>query len=189
MDVTELARLDRLTPALTAATGDERWREATAELISGGKSNLTFVITSAAGQMILRRPPTGDLLPSAHDMMREALVQQALAPTDVPVPRIVLADPGELIGTPCYVMERVPGHIIRDTLPPDYAITAADRTAMAHAFIDTLVALHSVDFERVGLGDYGPAYAVRPIGPSAPRYIWGLTAEVSRTRRFPMPFI
>ncbi|WP_240938027.1 phosphotransferase family protein [Nocardioides sp. JQ2195] len=157
--VDDLVRLDRLGPALAHATGDDAWLQATAELISGGKSNLTFTLTSAAGEFILRRPPTGDLLPSAHDMGREARVQSALAGTDVPVARIVLHDEGELIGIGCYVMEKVPGHVIRGVLPAGFAATHPEREQMAFAFVDTLAALHAVDHEAVGLGDYG-----RPAG-------------------------
>jgi aminoglycoside phosphotransferase (APT) family kinase protein len=154
-DPQELAGIDRLAPVLADRLGDERWLDAHAELISGGKSNLTFLVRSDAGDVVLRRPPTGTLLPSAHDMVREARVQRALADTDVPVARIVLADEGELIGIQCYVMERVPGHVIRGELPPSYAGTAAERTALAHAFADTLAHLHAVEFDAVGLGDYG----------------------------------
>lgn len=155
----ELVRLDRLTPALVKATTDDRWRETTAELISGGKSNLTFLLSSSAGELILRRPPTGELLASAHDMMREARVQAALANTEVPVASIVLVDDGNLIGIPCYVMRRVPGHVVRDRLPRGYAGAHDDRRGMAQAYVDTLVRLHGVDFDAVGLGDYG-----RPAG-------------------------
>src|SRR4029078_8127366 len=86
-----------------------RWRDPAVELTRGGKSNLTFWVRSAAGELVLRRPPSGTLLPSAHDMVREARIQTALARSDVPVPRIVLVDDGDLIGASCYVMERVTG--------------------------------------------------------------------------------
>ncbi|MCD6638670.1 MAG: phosphotransferase family protein [Nocardioides sp.] len=158
-NVRDLVRLDRLGPRLAEVTGEEAWRDSRAELISGGKSNLTFTLTSAAGELVLRRPPTGDLLPSAHDMGREARVQRSLAGTDVPAAPIVLYDDGELIGIQCYVMEKVPGHVIRGELPDGYATTAAERTRMALAFVDTLAALHAVDPGAVGLGDYG-----RPAG-------------------------
>lgn len=118
----DLVRLDRLAPALVAATGD-RWSAPEVELIAGGKSNLTFVLRSDAGELILRRPPTGELLPSAHDMGREARVQRGLESTGVPVAKIVLADEGDLIGIRSYVMEKVSGHIIRGELPPGYAET------------------------------------------------------------------
>ncbi len=117
---------------------------------SGGKSNLTFTLASDAGELVLRRPPTGNLLPSAHDMGREARVQSCLAATDVPVAPIVLHDEGDLIGTPCYVMEKVPGHVIRGELPAGYAVTEAQREEMALAFVDTLAALHAVDPHAVG---------------------------------------
>ncbi len=151
----DLVRLDRLGPALVAATGERAWLSPEAELISGGKSNLTFVLRSAAGELILRRPPTGPLLPSAHDMVREARVQASLAPTDVPVAEIVLADAGELIGIQCYVMAKVPGHVVRGELPAGYADTEEQRRALSFAFADTLAALHAVDPGAVGLADYG----------------------------------
>ncbi|WP_185995910.1 phosphotransferase family protein [Nocardioides campestrisoli] len=153
----ELVRPDRLGPALVETTGDERWAQVRAQLISGGKSNLTFMLSSPAGEMVLRRPPTGELLPSAHDMLREARIQSALADTPVPTARIVLADPGDLIGIQCYVMERVPGHIVRDRLPDGYATTEAERRALGLGFIDILAAIHDVDPEAVGLSDYGRA--------------------------------
>lgn len=99
-----LPRVRRVGPAdaarrrLVEATGDDRWRDPAVELIRGGKSNLTFWVRSDAGELVLRRPPSGNLLPSAHDMVREARIQTALARSDVPVPRIVLVDDGDLIG-------------------------------------------------------------------------------------------
>lgn len=152
----DLVRPDRLGPVLAERLGDDAWRELDVRLISGGKSNLTFELTSTAGSVILRRPPTGHLLPSAHDMAREARIQTALASTAVPVPDILLVDDiGDLLGVPCYVMRAVPGYVIRDALPPGYADDAADRQAMADALIDTLAALHAVDPAAVGLGDLG----------------------------------
>jgi aminoglycoside phosphotransferase (APT) family kinase protein len=112
-----LIRPDLLGPALARALRDARWERPQASLVSGGKSNLTFVLTSDAGAVVLRRPPDGPLLPRAHDMAREARVQRALAATPVPMPAILLEDAGELIGVPFYVMEKVDGYVIRDTLP------------------------------------------------------------------------
>ena len=153
--VTDLLALDQLAPELAHVMGDTRWLDVQADLISGGKSNLTFTLTSPAGELILRRPPTGSLLPSAHDMGREARVQRALATTDVPVAHVVLYDRGRLLGVPCYVMQRVRGHVVRSELPTAYAETRAERQALAYTFVDTLAALHTVDPELVGLGDYG----------------------------------
>jgi len=152
----DLVRPDRLGPVLADATGDGRWRSLDATLIAGGKSNLTFELTSAAGALILRRPPSGELLPSAHDMGREARIQRALEATSVPVPKIVLAEPdADLLGVPFYVMEKVPGHIIRDELPDGYAQTPAEKLALTDALVDVLADLHAVDPEAIGLGDYG----------------------------------
>ena len=151
----ELVPWDRLGPALAAATGDERWLEGRAELIAGGKSNLTFRLLSDAGELVLRRPPTGELLPSAHDMAREARVQRALAPTAVPTAGVVLADDGDLLGLPCYVMAKAAGHVVRGDLPPGYAGDPAERRAIAAVFADTLAALHALDPASVGLADYG----------------------------------
>jgi len=150
-----LVRIDRVGPAIAAATGIGDWTNLSAELVSGGKSNLTFELVSAAGSLILRRPPSGELLPSAHDMGREARIQRALAPTPVPVAPIVLEDGGDLIGVPFYVMEKMPGHVIRGELPDGYATTPKERRLLTYTFVDTLAALHAVDPDEVGLGDYG----------------------------------
>ena len=152
----DLLRPDLVGPRLAEATGDESWKDFSAELIAGGKSNLTFTLRSDAGEVILRRPPTGKLLPSAHDMGREARIQLGLGGTDVPVAKVLLNETtGEDLGVPYYVMEKVVGHVIRDTLPPGFAEDDDDKAAMADAQIDALVALHSVDQEAVGLGDLG----------------------------------
>ncbi|MHA3704549.1 phosphotransferase family protein [Jatrophihabitans sp. YIM 134969] len=155
---------------LVAATGDARWAHPTATLLSGGKSNLTYALDSPAGTLVLRRPPSGDLLPTAHDMAREARVQRALAPTPVPVPRIVAVDDGEAFGVPFYVMERVAGHVVRGELPPGALTEPADRHRLGLRLADLLADLHAVDPEAVGLGDFG-----RPTG--------FLDRQVSRWRR------
>ena len=154
-----LTRLDLVGPALARALADPGWERLEASLVSGGKSNLTFELTSDAGEAVLRRPPDGPLLPRAHDMGREARVQRALAATPVPVPAILLQDAGELIGVPFYVMEKVDGYVIRDTLPAGWAETAQDRQAIADVLVDTLADLHAVDPDEVGLSGFG-----RPAG-------------------------
>lgn len=153
--VLELLPTHVLAPALVDVTGDALWAGTRAKLINGGKSNLTFSLSSPAGELILRRPPTGALLPSAHDMAREARVQAALADTSVPTARILWVDQGELLGFPFYVMEKVRGHVVRGDLPPGYATSADQRHAIGEAFVDTLALLHGVDYQAVGLRDYG----------------------------------
>lgn len=153
----ELVRPDRLGPALAEAMSDDAWRGFSAQLIAGGKSNLTFELSCPAGELILRRPPSGKLLPSAHDMGREARVQLALATTDVPVPGIVLSDEGDLLGVPCYVMRKIGGLIIRDEFPDGYADTDEQKQQVAGALVDTQSRLHLIDPSSVGLADFGKA--------------------------------
>jgi aminoglycoside phosphotransferase (APT) family kinase protein len=177
-----LIRPDLVGPALARALADPRWEHLEAELVPGGKSNLTFVLTSDAGTAVLRRPPSGPLLPRAHDMAREARIQRALAATSVPVPAILLEEgTGELIGAPFYVMEKVDGYVIRDALPDGYAESAQDRHKIADVLVDTLADLHAVDPVEVGLGDLG-----RPTG-YAERVVrrWSDQWERSKSRDVP----
>jgi len=153
-----LTRPDLVGPALARALGDPGWERLEASLVSGGKSNLTFELTSDAGQAVLRRPPDGPLLPRAHDMGREARVQRALAGTAVPVAAILFEDAGDLIGVPFYVMEKVDGYVIR-TLPAGWAESPGDRQAIADVLVDTLADLHAIDPDEIGLSGFG-----RPAG-------------------------
>lgn len=141
---------------LAAITGDEGWRRARARLIAGGKSNLTYEISSPAGSVIARRPPTGDLLPTAHDMAREARVQTALAGTPIPVPGVLHVDEqGADIGAPYYLMAKVPGIVVRDGFPDGFAALPRERREISDTLVDTLGALHQLDPEAVGLGGFG----------------------------------
>ena len=147
-------------PLLATHLHDPRWTDCDVALIAGGKSNLTYRVASDAGEVILRRPPLGNILPTAHDMTREYRVLKALGPTGVPVPRtLFLGDEESGLGAPFYVMERVLGHICRNALPPGYAETPADRRAIGMALVDVLADLHTVDPAEVGLADFG-----RPAG-------------------------
>jgi aminoglycoside phosphotransferase (APT) family kinase protein len=151
-----LIRPDLVGPALARALADPGWERFDAELVAGGKSNLTFILTSEAGTAVLRRPPSGPLLPRAHDMAREARIQRALAGTSVPVPAILFQEStGDLIGVPFYVMEKVDGYVVRNALPDGYAQSAQDRREIADVLIDTLADLHAVAPAEVGLADLG----------------------------------
>ena len=176
-----LTRLDLVGPALARAMKNPGWERLEASLVSGGKSNLTFELTSDAGEAVLRRPPDGPLLPRAHDMAREARVQRALAGTPVPVAAILLEDTGELIGVPFYVMEKVDGYVVRDTLPAGWAESAQDRHAIADVLVDTLADLHAVDPAEVGLSGFG-----RPSGLGERQVRrWGDQWERSKSRDVP----
>lgn len=156
MDVAGLVRPDRLGPELAQVTGDQRWLSLHASLVSGGKSNLTFEVTSEAGTVILRRPPTGELLSSAHDMSREVRIQRALASTSVPVPKIILLhENDDLLGVPFYVMQKIPGLVIRNEMPEGYASSPQEKLALCDALVDVLADLHAIEPDAIGLGDYG----------------------------------
>jgi aminoglycoside phosphotransferase (APT) family kinase protein len=147
-------------PLLAEALHDARWLEPDVALIAGGKSNLTYRIACDAGEVILRRPPLGHILPTAHDMVREHRVLTALEPTPVPVPRtLFLGDGDSALGAPFYVMERVVGHICRNALPSGYGDTPEQRRAIGEALVDVLADLHRVDPAAIGLAEFG-----RPAG-------------------------
>jgi aminoglycoside phosphotransferase (APT) family kinase protein len=159
-DISTGADPEFVGPHLATVLHDIRWLDCDVALIAGGKSNLTYRVLCDAGEVVLRRPPLGNLLPTAHDMVREYRVQAALEHTGVPVPRMLdLAGPDSVLGTQFYVMDRVLGHVCRNALPPGYAETAPERAAVGDALIETLATLHTVDPAAVGLSDFG-----RPAG-------------------------
>jgi aminoglycoside phosphotransferase (APT) family kinase protein len=127
------------------------------ERISGGHSNLTYRVTDAAGRRwALRRPPLGRRLGSAHDMAREHRVVAALGPTAVPVAPVVgLCEDETVNGAPFYAMEFVEGPILRGLAEAEAFPEEADRRAIGERVADTLVAIHAVDPDAVGLGDLG----------------------------------
>jgi aminoglycoside phosphotransferase (APT) family kinase protein len=127
------------------------------ERISGGHSNLTYgVRDSNGGRWALRRPPLGKRLGSAHDMGREHKVVSALGPTEVPVAPVVgLCGDESVNGAPFYVMEFVEGPILRGVAEAEAFPDEADRRAIGERVADTLVAIHTVDPDAVGLGDLG----------------------------------
>lgn len=120
----------------------------------GGASNPTFLLTSDSGRhYVLRKKPPGQLLSSAHQVDREYRAMKALE-GHIPVPRMrALCEDPEVIGTSFYVMDYLEGRIFRDATLPDQ--TPAERAAIYDDLNATLAKLHGVDFEAVGLGDYG----------------------------------
>lgn len=124
----------------------------------GGASNPTFMLSTDAGDYVLRKKPPGQLLASAHQVDREYRVMAALRDTDVPVPVMrALCDDPDVIGTSFYVMDYLEGRIFRDATLP--GLTPTERSAIYDQLNATLAALHSVDHRAVGLEDYG-----RPTG-------------------------
>ena len=145
---------DWLSAALSATGGDISGA-LSFDQIAGGRSNLTFRVTDEAGQQwALRRPPTGNVLESAHDMGREHDVMSALAPTAVPVPEMIgLCSDPSVNGAPFYVMEWVDGTVVRGKAHAE-KFDIATRRAMSISTIENLVKIHQVDIDDVGLGDF-----------------------------------
>jgi len=124
------------------------------EQFKGGQSNPTFLLTAGGHRYVLRRKPPGNLLPSAHAVDREYRVIRALAGTEVPVARAhVLCEDPAVIGTAFYLMDYVEGRVLWDPALP--GMTAAQRRAHYDELNRVIAALHNVDPDAVGLGDYG----------------------------------
>jgi aminoglycoside phosphotransferase (APT) family kinase protein len=153
----------------------------TGELLSGGRSNLTYAVSDGAQTRIVRRPPLGHVLATAHDMAREYRVMTALADSGVPVPKTyALCEDPEVIGAPFYVMENVAGNIYRTA--KSAADLGLDRlTAVASHLGEVLGRLHSIDPATVGLADFG-----RPEGFLGRQLVrWGKQLDASRSRELP----
>lgn len=141
---------------LATRLGDPEWHRCDLSPIGAGRSNLTYRVTSAAGAVVLRRPPVGDIAATAHDMGRERRVMSALAGTAVPVPRVLaFSDGGPPVGAPCFVMELVDGIVPLGELPAGWATAPADRRRLGETLVEVLADLHTVDPAAVGLGDFG----------------------------------
>jgi aminoglycoside phosphotransferase (APT) family kinase protein len=173
------ARVARwLSDVLGEPIAERGW---SAEVISGGLSNVTYRLRCSGQQLVLRRPPLGPALPRAHDMQREYRVISALRSTAVPVPETIAfcGDP-DVLGAPFYAMREVDGVVIR---APEQAgsLTVAQRRIISEALVDVLVDLHDVDVDAVGLSDYGRhgGYAARQLRT------WSAQWERSRTRELP----
>jgi aminoglycoside phosphotransferase (APT) family kinase protein len=168
------AWLDRTHPGLLAGPPS-------AELVAGGRSNLTYVLDDGERRFVLRRPPLGHVQPTAHDMGREFRVIGALAGTAVPVPTaLALCPDAEVNGAPFYLMSHVGGSVLRRSRDLDGIDTAA-RTRLARAMVDVLADLHSVDVDAVGLGEFG-----RPEGFLARQVRrWSTQLDGSRSRDLP----
>lgn len=140
---------------------------------SGGASNLTYLVRYPERELILRRPPFGHKAKSAHDMVREAGIMQALKPVypDVPQVLALCRDPA-VMGCEFYVMERIRGVILRQSLPEGLHLSAAETRQLCLNVIDKLIALHQVDYRRAALHNIGrgEGYVRRQIEGWSDRY-------------------
>ena len=146
-----------------------------------GHSNLTYLVRADGSEYVLRRPPFGNVVKTAHDMGREFRVLSALAPVFSPAPRpIVYCDDESVLGVPFYLMERRRGMVLRTTLPPGFTLTPALASGLCSCLVDTLIALHSIDYRAVGLDTLGKpdGYVKRQVTGWAERYRAAATEAV-----------
>ena len=149
------------------------------EQFRGGQSNPTYKITTANKKFVLRRKPPGKLLPSAHAVDREYKVITALNSTDVPVPRTFgLCEDENIIGTSFFVMEFLDGNIYWDLLLEDF--NPKIRRAIYDSKNKVISALHQVNFESIGLGDYGKHgnYVARQVSTWTKQYLASQTDDI-----------
>ena len=155
----------------------------TFSMITGGRSNLTFAVADAAGnRFVLRRPPTGHVLATAHDMAREHRIITAVGQSSVPVPRTLgLCTDESVNGAPFYVMTYVEGDVL-DSPEKAPLLPAELREPASHHLIDVLAELHAIDVDEVGLGDLArrDGYIERQIKR------WSTQWEKSKTRDLPV---
>ena len=150
----------------------------------GGHSNLTYLVTHGDAEYVLRRPPFGSKVKSAHDMGREFTVLTRLWPVYGCAPRPFAYEPtGDVLGAPFYLMERRRGVILRKDPPPERTFDTATARRVADRLIDALVELHAVDYRAAGLGDLG-----KPIG-YVERQVKGWTERYHGSRTDDVPVV
>ncbi|MGD0374962.1 MAG: phosphotransferase family protein [Streptosporangiaceae bacterium] len=151
------------------------------ELIAGGRSNLTYRLDLEAGKLVLRRPPLGHVLPTAHDMTREYRVLTALRGTDVPAPGpvAICTDP-DVIGAPFYLMEYVDGLVLRSE-EDGRQVSQQQAAQLSELLAGMMATIHGVDTAAVGLSDFGRAegYLARQLAR------WQRQWDLSATREMP----
>lgn len=156
----------------------------TIEQFKGGQSNPTFMLQGGNKKYVMRRKPPGKLLPSAHAVDREYKVISALAKTDVPVARAyALCEDDSVIGTAFYIMDCVEGRILWDPTLPDY--TPQQRRDIYDELNRVMAALHMVDYQAVGLGDYGKpgSYLERQVARWTKQYRASETEKIEAVER------
>ncbi len=173
--------LERFTAWFDAACPGEIGGPLQGRLIAGGRSNLTYEVSDGTRNWVVRRPPLGHVLATAHDMAREYRVITALRDTNVPVPlSYALCTDPDVLGAPFYVMSSVNGVAYRTA--EQLGAVGPDRArAIAERMVDTLALLHAVDPVKVGLADFG-----RPEGFLARQVRrWQKQLDASRSREIP----
>jgi aminoglycoside phosphotransferase (APT) family kinase protein len=173
--------LGRARGLLVEAAQGRLTGELSAEVIAGGRSNLTYLVRGETGEVVVRRPPLGLVLPSAHDMSREYRVTAALSGIGFPVARpLLLCTDEDVIGAPFYVMEHVDGTVLRGQRLS--TVDEAEAVRCGTRLVEVLLRLHATDYAAVGLGDFG-----RPDGYLSRQVRrWHEQWERSKTRDLPL---
>ena len=158
----------------------------TVEQFPAGFSNLTYLLRIGDRELVLRRPPIGAKIKTAHDMGREYRILAHLHPVYAKVPRPLLFCADEdVLGAPFYVMERVKGIILRAQPPRGIDLSADTMRRLSEVFVDNLVEIHAIDYEAAGLGDLGSpqGYVSRQISGWTKRYYNARTDDVPEIER------
>ncbi len=176
LDLVGLRRyFDQHVPSLTG--------EISVSQFPSGHSNLTYLLTVGDRDVVLRRPPFGTKVKSAHDMGREYKVLTALAPTTGMAPQpIAYTEDESYIGAKFYVMERIAGVILRKHVPEGVDLNPTAMKRLCEAFVDRLVGLHELDYQQIGLGDLGKpeGYVARQVEGWTKRYEGSQTDDLPR---------
>jgi aminoglycoside phosphotransferase (APT) family kinase protein len=150
------------------------------EQFPSGHSNLTYSVHLGERQLVLRRPPFGSKVKSAHDMGREFRVLSKLHASYPPAPEVLLfCDDPSVLGAPFYVMNPIRGIILRRNPPPGLEFSAATARRLSESFVDNLAALHTLNYEAIGLADLGKpeGYLERQVRGWTERYAGSQTHE------------
>ncbi len=148
----------------------------------GGHSNLTYLVHHGDREYVLRRPPFGSKVKSAHDMGREVAMLSKLAPVYDRAPKVIAYEgEGRVLGAPFYLMERRRGTILRKTLPPALAADHAAIRRVCELLVDALADLHAVDYAAAGLGEFGKpiGYIERQVTGWSERYTGSQTDDIA----------
>jgi aminoglycoside phosphotransferase (APT) family kinase protein len=154
----------------------------TVERHAQGHSNETLFVTWGDRDLVIRRPPPGETADTAHDVLREYEVMSALGDTAVPLPETVLAcEDQDVLGSDFYVMERLEGDVLRDD-EPEWFTTEQRRRRLGDQLVDTLAAIHGVDYEAVGLGEFGhpPGFTRRQVQRWSEQYSWAFSTTADQ---------
>ncbi len=178
----DVARVDAaLKSVVSGLSGPPKVRE-----YPGGASNLTYLLIYPEREFVLRRPPFGTKAKSAHDMKREATILSALASVYRGVPKVVaFFDDSAILGCDFYVMQPIHGIIVRQDFPPGLTLSPDDARRLCRSLLDKLIALHHVDYKRVGLEAIakGEGYVQRQIEGWSDRFRRARTGDVPDCER------